>query len=601
MLLRKSQVNVPKRRGLDGSATDALVGSPMLVTPPPFGDEVEPIVQKQLMAPRASAIENLAEKARSIPVSAIHQLNSWATDMLGGTDPYAEDAAEAALHSIGETVEAWHRDCVGSTASPAASPTADDPYIEVLQRQLVDARDALGVWLQFARVLKKSSLVVPEVRLPDGKTYVLSPEALALTQFLAEAAREGYGVRDKMVFRFVDGMAEQVDLIRTLLLNVARHKSQHVYYYLLMHQGAVESLVAGLALGTHAELPFVSLDASVMLYDDCMVRYSPRGLNMDAVAPLDPAHPVTPRARIRSPVGNSGPEAVAKVSRLFPGLPPEVMLRCMGFLLQPRFILPLGDQWRCIFVATGGWDRAAQAFVLHPLEWLVRMFVGLAMTPQFVQPAGATAQACDPCCLFITCPTGELTKDQQSQIYLADVYGMAVVVRSPFLPMALASDEALRLKTVVVNVETALAQEVYDDALPHVVPTVQAFYNACDMRGVPSPLYDPPSFALRGNLPAAASVTALISEMLQTGYMLKVESGATAEWEAVRTAVDEYQTARGHTGFAKQPVFSSNVIEAVGIVREIHPTLKVLGAVGFVGSEAPSSRGYFKNLRVMSK
>ena len=44
------------------------------------------------------------------------------------------------------------------------------------------------------------------------------------------------------------------------------------------------------------------------------------------------------------------------------------------------------------------------------------------------------------------------------------------------------------------------------EALPHVVPTAQAFYNACDMRGMPSPLYDRPSFALRGNLPAAAAI-----------------------------------------------------------------------------------------------
>lgn len=203
--------------------------------------------------------------------------------------------------------------------------------------------------------------------------------------------------------------------------------------------------------------------------------------------------------------------------------------------------------------------------------------------------------------MFITCPSGELTKDQQSQIYLADVYGMSVIVRSPFLPMALASDEALRLKTVVVNVDGALDDSVYAEALPHVVPTAQAFYNACDMRGMPSPLYDRPSFALRGNLPAAASVTALISEMLQTGYMLKVDSGATAEWDAVKAAVDDYQAARGHTGFAKQAVFAANVVEAVGIVREIHPTLKVLGAVAFVGSESPGCRGHFKNLRVGAK
>lgn len=497
--------------------------------------------------------------ATSLPVRTFDAMNEWVFRLCNvpASNPAA---AGAALDALAPLV----------THNPALLPVLATARAWLRFIDEASAVSSVGVGVNMGA----GTAAAPDDDAPDA------PEGIALDLFLDHAARNGWFSHRDAVFTDVHGVASYVGPVRDLLLKVCAANAPAVHEFLSHHVVATQGVTHTLCSGCHERFPLVVLDTASVAFDDVMVRMTAAGLTIESLRRIGGGVTATPRVYVPCSLGDAQTASRAAVTSLFAVPGRDCVLRSLGALLQPRSARQ-GDRWTTVIVATGpGGDGVAAGTPPHPVEWLLSTFVGLSVVTSLHGVNVTDRRPGGPIVLFLKATaSGTLTPDQQSQMVLASVSDISIVVRSPYVPACMCVNEGLRLASVVVDVRELPSQAQYDAAMPHVLPVLTGAYSVTpfERRQLVTPIFDKESLVCRVEAPVSQSAVTLFGEMLQSGFGVRMVPRVHADFTRVRAIFNDYQDMRGYTGFAATSLAAEDVVEAATLVCTYFPCLKPCG------------------------
>ena len=565
--------------------SDGAAGSPLLAlahAPQPQPQPQPAITHNRdavASTTTALALRRIREASETFPAHGTHDgasIDAWMQKLCHVHSVTDTAAVASALHLLDKAATTAREDAVVSTArkwlsfKQQARALLSNSFIEGTCSGAGAAADAdvTGEGVDF---------VDPDNMRKARKT---APEGVALEYFLCRAKSKTWVMHRGCVFHDVCGVATHVNTIRAAVLDVCLETDADVHAYLLEHSVALDGIVQALSSGAYARFPMVTLDVAAVAFKDCMVRMTAAGICIEPSRRLVDETKAdggisTPRAYVDAAFGSACAASVDSVTALFPSTGRACVLRTLGAMLQPRTVRH-GDRWSFVIIATGPQDSTT----LHPVEWLLKTFIGMGVVHTLHGVNVADRTAARPMCLLLTASSsGMLTPDQQSQIVLASVSDICTVVRSPYVPPCMCVNEGLRLTGVVVDVRVMPSLSMYAAAAPHVLPVLVGAYAATpiEKRQLVCPIFDQDSLPCRVEAPVAQSACTLIGEMLQAGFGVRMVPHMQAEFTRVRVAFNAYQAIRGYDGFAATTLAAEDVLDAAALICTHFPCLKPSG------------------------
>lgn len=426
-----------------------------------------------------------------------------------------------------------------------------------------------------------------------GRPIRVTADGACLEAFLVQADAQKWCVRGTRLYKFdeVLGVAVHLGSIGAVLYRVAMEKSAHLGRYLGDRAGAASALVKSLASGSHDRLPFLGIETHRLLFEDCCVTLTSMGLSSDVR--VAGSRTLTPRVAVGVPLHGPPTSADHILAAMVPEEFKVVMGRVLGMLMMPPALRVL-DRWRVIVVAVGSFLSGR----VHPLEWVIRTFVGHGVTDT-VQGDRVTSLQ-QPYLLEVRAPEGILTSEQEVMVSVGLDLGMPVVVYAPFVPTGLTGCTQRRLACVVLpSVPGGMEDTTQprDTVLGAALQVGLGLYNSTDrwILDLGTPLAGEVALPARANPADVLSAEDLCAEMVQACAGVKVIPGAKASIGAVRAAFEAYQARRGLGDFARVPFATQHMVEGAARAAKLHQHLDTAGKVTWV---SPSQA--FLNLSVVT-
>lgn len=516
-------------------------------------------------------VESLATAGRSLPVSSYLVMDTWVCSVLNASLGLFTDVG-------GFTVLRRVLD----DALAASAALASETHIVSVIRSWLAFRESVQSMVSTATLTTMTTSTTT-----PGAGGDASAEGVALDTFLSHAETHAWFThRDGVFTDDGHGVVTYVAPVRDCVLRVLDTASTAwVREYLLTHLTARQRVVEALSSGVHSRFPLVVLDSTTVAFDDVVVRMTSMGLRLESTKRLcrdtSTRSVMTPRAYVPCTFGTAHGDAAEAVSRLFPRLGRECILRTLGAVLQPRAVRH-GDRWVIVCVAVGPMEQHGEleAGQQHPVVWLLRTFVGLCVVTTLagVNVSGRPSNGLAPPMVLLlhASASGTLTPDQQSQILLASVSDIVTVIRAPYVPTCISMNEGLRLSSIVVDVPKFPTKAQYDAALPHVLPVLLGAYGVTpfEKRQMVTPIFDKDACICRVEAPMAQTACTLFGEMLQSGFGVRMVANVHADFTRVRAVFNDYQMLRGYVGFASTTLSAEDVLDAAAVVCTHFPCLK---------------------------